>query len=116
VRIGRELVRASALEKYVVKRSDSEEGFQLRRPTDRRIVEFKAVAASRGGATLRGYDIAAIIFDESEFFESNSDVASADGFAVSDRDLLSAAMPRLLGFALFISTPRRSQARKGRRA
>ncbi len=104
LRVARELVRGSALERYVEKKSDNTEGFTLRRP-DGRAVALMAVAASRGGASLRGFDIIALVLDESEFFASNEDVASADGYAISDRDMFAAAMPRLRGKAVFISTP-----------
>ena len=76
----------------------------MRRP-DARLVELRCVAASRGGARLRGFDVIAAIFDESEFFESNPDAAAGDGFAVSDRDLLSAVTPRPCGSPSFSSTP-----------
>jgi hypothetical protein len=105
VMVARELVRrVPSLERLVCDDGDTSEGFSLVRP-DRRRVSFVAVAASRGGITLRGYDVLAVIFDESEFFTSNSEVAAGDGFAVSDRDLYAAAKPRLHGVALFISTP-----------
>lgn len=103
VGIGRALVRNSDLEAYVEKKNDTSEGFQLRRP-DGRVVAFRSVAASRGGHGLRGFDIIAVIFDESEFFASNDETADG-GYAVSDRDQFAAASPRLLEFALFISTP-----------
>lgn len=106
VRVARELFRQSPkLERLVLKKADKAEGFRIRRP-DGREVAFLAVAASRGGHTLRGYDILAVIFDESEFFTSNDDTgAGTAGYAVSDRDLFAAALPRLIGPAIFISTP-----------
>jgi hypothetical protein len=105
VGVARELVRrVSSLERLVTDDGDTADGFSLRRPDGRR-VSFVAVAASRGGTTLRGYDILALILDESEFLSSNADVASADGYAINDRDLYAAAKPRLHGPAIFISTP-----------
>ena len=105
VAVGRELVRrVPALERLVCDDGDTSEGFSLRRPDGKRVT-FAAVAASRGGTTLRGYDILALILDESEFLSSNADVASGDGYAINDRDLYNAAKPRLHGPAIFISTP-----------
>ena len=105
VNVARELVRrVPSLERLVDDTGDTTEGFTLCRPDGRR-VSFVAVAASRGGVTVRGFDIVAIIFDESEFLTSNTEVASGDGFVVSDRDLYAAARPRLHGPAIFISTP-----------
>lgn len=105
VGIARALVkRVDSLERLVEKARDNSEGFRLCRP-DGRTVAFVALPASRGGLSLRGFDILAAIFDESELFASNEDVASADGYSVSDRDLYAAARPRLHGPAIFISTP-----------
>lgn len=105
VSVARALVRmVPSLERLVADDGDTSEGFSLIRPDGRR-VSFVAVAASRGGITVRGFDMLAIVFDESEFFLSNSDVAAGDGYAVSDRDIYSAARPRLHGPAIFISTP-----------
>ena len=105
VSVARELVRSvPALERLIDKKGDTDGGFTLRR-SDGRSSSFMAVAASRGGASLRGFDLLALVLDESEFFASNDDVAAADGYAVSDRDLYAAAKPRLRGRAIFISTP-----------
>jgi hypothetical protein len=105
VGVARELVRRTpSLERLVVDEGDTADGFSLRRPDGRRVY-FVAVAASRGGTTLRGYDILALILDESEFLASNSDATTGDGYAVNDRDLFNAAKPRLHGPAIFISTP-----------
>ncbi len=104
LRVARELVRAvPALERMVADDGDTVDSFQFVRAGRR--VAFQAVAATKGGHSLRGFDILAIVFDESEFFASNDDVASAEGYAVSNRDLYAAAKPRLRGPALFISTP-----------
>src|SRR5262249_9723543 len=102
VGVARELVRVSALASYV--QNESAEGFVLVRPDGRR-VSFVALAASKGGASLRGFDLVALILDESEVFQSNDDTAAGDGFAVSARDLFGAARPRLRGPAMFVSTP-----------
>jgi hypothetical protein len=93
----RELVRGSPLERYVV--ADTADGFVLRRP-DGRTVEIASVAASKGGANLRGRDVIVLVVDESEFLGSED-----AGSAVTDRDQVSAVMPRLLGYVLLISTP-----------
>ena len=100
VAVARDHVRGTELDRYVV--GDTTDGFLLRRP-DGRVVEFRSVAASRGGANLRGRDVLVLILDESEFFASSED-GSAD-YAVTDKDQISAVMPRLIGFVLCISTP-----------
>jgi len=92
----RELVRESAIESAVVR--DVDDVLVLRRPDGRR-VEVRSVAASKGGANLRGRDVVALVVDESEFMGSGDDVA------VSDADQLSAVTPRLLEFAILSSTP-----------
>ena len=99
VGVARELVRrVPSLERLVCDDGDTSAGFSLTRPDGRR-VSFVSVAASRGGTTLRGYDLLALIVDEAEF------LASGEDFAVNDRDLFAAARPRLHGPAIFISTP-----------
>jgi hypothetical protein len=104
VSVARELVRGVPdLEKYVDRDGDTADGFSITR--DGKRVSFIALPASKGGASLRGYDILMLVLDESEFFESNDEVADTAGYAVSDRDLYAAAKPRLLGPAIFISTP-----------
>jgi len=102
INVARELVRRSSLERCVAE--DVADGFAMQRP-DGRVVHFMAVAASRGGATLRGFDILICILDESEFFASNEDVASADGYAVNDRDIFQAQRPRNRGLTVLESTP-----------
>jgi hypothetical protein len=99
--IARELARSSELEPFV--ESDTTSGFLLRRP-DRRLVEIASVAASKGGANLRGRDVVVLVLDESEFFASNED-GGADGYSVTDKDQISAVMPRLIGHVVCISTP-----------
>ncbi|HSY20681.1 MAG TPA: hypothetical protein VK841_01120 [Polyangiaceae bacterium] len=105
VGVARELVRrVPSLERLVCEDGDTSEGFSLVRPDGRR-VSFVAVAASRGGTTLRGYDLLALIIDEAEFLASNGEAAAGDGYVINDRDLYAAAKPRLHGPAIFISTP-----------
>lgn len=97
VGIARELVRGTALDRFV--EDDTVDGFTMRR-ADGRLVEIKSVAASKGGANLRGRDVVVLVLDESEFMSGD------DGdFAVTDRDQISAAMPRLLEHVICISTP-----------
>jgi len=102
--IARELVRASALERYVcADKADSGEGFQLRR-LDGRLVAIRVVAASKRGQALRGVDVIVLVLDESEFFETSGD-ASGEGYSINDRDQISAVMPRLIGHVVCVSTP-----------
>lgn len=104
LRVARELVRSvPALEKCIDRRSDSSEGFELVRPDGRRVA-IVAVAGSRGGASLRGFDVISFCLDEAEFMSSASDVASGE-VHVSDRDLIAAVSARLRGAAILISTP-----------
>jgi hypothetical protein len=107
VRVARELVRSvPAIEALISKTGDTSDGFDLERPDYKgKKVRFVAVAASRGGSTVRGFDILQLILDESEFFTSNTSTADEDGYAVSDREIYAAAEPRLLGSAVLISTP-----------
>jgi hypothetical protein len=98
--IVRELVRASALARHVLEDADTRDGFLLRRP-DGRAVAIRSVAASRGGANLRGVDVIVLVLDESEFFASGED----GDYQVTDRDQVSAVMPRLLSYVLCLSTP-----------
>ncbi len=80
--------------------SEAADGFSLRR-SDGRVVAFAAFAASRGGASARGLSVLSFILDESQFFLSDSE------FVVTDRDIFSALVPRLMpgGAGVFISTP-----------
>jgi hypothetical protein len=97
VRIGRELVRGvPALDRLV--ESETTEGFTLRRH-DGKLVSFAVYAASKGGAAARGLTLLCFILDEAEFF------ASADEYAVTDRDVYRSMVPRLKGKGIFISTP-----------
>lgn len=100
VGIARALVVGTPLERHVVNRADSSDGFMLRR-IDTRVVAIRCVAASKGGANLRGVDVVVLVLDESEFFASGE----VGDFAITDRDQLAAAMPRLIESALLISTP-----------
>jgi hypothetical protein len=95
--VARELLRGTALDRFVT--DDTTHGFLLLRP-DKRLVEIACVAASRGGASLRGRDVVVLVVDESEFMGSDE-----GGAAVTDADQINAVMPRLLGYALCISTP-----------
>jgi hypothetical protein len=52
---------------------------------------------------VRSRDVLVLVLDESEFFASNSE--GGEGYAVTDDDQINAAMPRLLGFVLCVSTP-----------
>lgn len=100
VRMARALMRAHpSLERLVVKGDDSKDGFTLRR-TDGRRVAIAAFPASKGGAAARGISIVGLTLDEAEFF-------SSEDAAVTDRDVFTAIVPRLLpeGRAIFISTP-----------
>jgi hypothetical protein len=98
--VSRELVRRSALERYVLDDADTRDGFLMRRP-DGRVVAIRSVAASKGGANLRGVDVVVLVLDESEFFAGGDD----GDYAITDRDQISAVMPRLIGYVLCISTP-----------
>lgn len=82
--------------------SANTEGFSLRRHDGRRVA-FRALPKSRGGAAARGMSILSAIFDEAEFLP-NEELAAA---AVTDRELLSSIMPRLMrgGRVILISTP-----------
>ncbi len=105
IRMAREMIRsAPSLERLIV--SDTADVIQLRRP-DGRMVRIEAFAASRGGTTVRGRSIMAFLFDEAEFFTSNSETGSAREFAVNDRDIFRALKPRLMrnGKGMMISTP-----------
>jgi hypothetical protein len=79
---------------------ETADGFNLRR-SDGRTVAFAAFAASRGGASARGLPVVVLIIEEGQFFTSDSE------FVITDRDVFSAIIPRLLrdGSAVFISTP-----------
>jgi hypothetical protein len=80
---------------------ESSTGFVLRRKHDGRQVGFEAIAASRGGASLRGRPILLLILDEADFFYSG------DAYVKTDDEIFRAGMPRLMrdGSALAITTP-----------
>ncbi len=104
IRMAREMIRSNpALERLVV--SDQDQLIQLRRP-DGRSVRIESFAASRGGASVRGRDIMAFIFDEAEFFASNAEGAQKE-YTVNDKDIFDAMTPRLMKGAvgMLISTP-----------
>ncbi|HKQ70997.1 MAG TPA: hypothetical protein VJT73_16740 [Polyangiaceae bacterium] len=75
--------------------------FTLRRPTDKRLVAFEAIAASRGGAAARGRTIVVGALDEAEF------LYSGDGYVRTDGESFRAMTPRLVkgGAIMLISTP-----------
>jgi hypothetical protein len=97
VGVARGLLVGTDLDRFV--EGDTKHGFILRRPDGRR-VEVAAVAASKGGANVRGRPVVVLIVDESEFMGTET----ADA-AVTDRAQVKAAKPRLLWLVLFISTP-----------
>jgi len=72
----------------------------LRRPSDGRLVKLEVRAAARGGKSLRGRSICALICDEAAFFYG-------EGFVVNDSEIVKAVRPRLLpgGVILLASTP-----------
>ncbi len=101
VRAARVLVdRVPALRAMVT--ASTSNGFVLRRQ-DGRMVTFKAVPKSRGGASARGTSIITAILDEAEFLP-NEESANAP---VRDSDLIAGMMPRLIGGGclLLMSTP-----------
>ncbi|HSY23194.1 MAG TPA: hypothetical protein VK841_13800 [Polyangiaceae bacterium] len=82
--VARELLRISPLERLVVDDGDTTTGFSIRRP-DGKTVAIRSVAASKGGANLRGVDVVTLVLDESEFFAS-------DEAALTDSDQIGAAI------------------------
>ena len=100
--VARALVRnVPELERLVVRGDDTKEGFSLNRET--RVARIAAYAASRGGVNVRGFDLLALVLDEAELFQSETD------FVVTDRESFNGAIPRLLHgaghHAILISTP-----------
>lgn len=75
------------------------EGFTLRR-LDGRLVRFEPRAASRGGKSIRGRSLVVVILDEAALFYG-------EGYQVNDREIVNAAVPRLLpgALVLLLSTP-----------
>lgn len=103
VRMCREMIRGvPAINRLVA--NDTDTMIQLQRP-DGRMVRIESFAATRGGSSMRGRTIIAFIFDEAEFFTSNSD--GARDYSVNDEDIFRALKPRLLptGKGMLISTP-----------
>lgn len=102
MRMMREYVRShKELERRVESdRSENENDpvLVMKRP-DGRMVAAGVFAAAVGGKNVRGRSIVTALMDEAEFFRSEDDSA------VSDTDVYRAITPRLLGKALFISTP-----------
>ena len=97
--IAESLILGTPVERMRLK-AKVDNGFMLRRHDGRRVA-VQAVAASKGGANVRGVDVVILVLDESEFFASGE---SGD-FAITDKDQIAAATPRLLGHVLAISTP-----------
>jgi len=71
------------------------------------MVRIESFAATRGGSSVRGRDIMAFLFDEAEFFTSNTDAREGRDYAVNDKDIFDALTPRLMEGAkgMMISTP-----------
>lgn len=102
IRMASEMLQASpALKGLLV--SVERELITVKRP-DGRKAAIEAFAASRGGATVRGRSIISFLLDEAEFFQSGEGEGE---FAVNDRAVFQALIPRLLpqGKAMLISTP-----------
>jgi hypothetical protein len=70
--------------------SESADGFVLRRPNDGRLVSVECLAASRGGASLRGRTMVSALMDESSFFRD------ADSGIVNDSELYRAVVVRVV--------------------
>ncbi|GAC1536388.1 MAG: hypothetical protein NVS3B10_00270 [Polyangiales bacterium] len=94
-------VQASPLLSGLLEGEPTVDTFWIVRPDGRRI-EFKVVAAHRGGMTLRSRWLAGFVLDEVALFG-----ASLDGAAVSAEDLLQSAETRLLkgGQGWLVSSP-----------
>jgi hypothetical protein len=73
----------------------------LRRPSDGKLVDITIGAASRGGKSVRGRTLVFVLMDEACFFFSD------DAHVVSDKEILKAAMQRLVpgGQVWMTSTP-----------
>lgn len=106
VRMAKEMIASNpSLARLVT--ADQDQLIQLRRP-DGRLVSIESFAATRGGASVRGRDIMAFIFDEAQFFTSNlSEGSGAREYTVNDKDIFDAMTPRLMPGAkgMLISTP-----------
>ena len=101
IMMARELIRNSVdLERLVEKESATDINIRRR---DGKLVRIEALAASKGGSSVRGKTILSFIMDEAEFFNSDE----AGGFAVNDRDIFKSLKPRLVkrGKGMLISTP-----------
>lgn len=98
----REFIRSHKdLERRIESDRSSNENEQLiimKRP-DGRLVSAGVFAAAAGGKNVRGRSIITALLDEAQFFRSEDDAA------VSDGEVYRAITPRLIGKALFISTP-----------
>lgn len=105
----REMMRNNQLlERLIVhdKVNSTAPSITIRRPAGGpgagRLVRIAAVAASRGGASIRGRSILSFLLDEAQFFASDEFTA-----AVNDRHIYGALAWRLVkgGKGIFISTP-----------
>jgi hypothetical protein len=101
IRMCREMARGNQALNNLIESADDTK-ILFRRP-DGRQVAIEAFAASRGGASVRGRSILAFLLDEAEFFRSDD----AGSYAVNDRDIYGAIIPRLMesGKGIFLSTP-----------
>ncbi len=105
IRMAREMMRSTpSLERLIV--SDTASFIQIRRP-DGRLVRIEAFAASGKGSNVRSRSIMGFLFEEAEFFTSNTESSDGREFAVNDRDIFRALKPRLMrnGKGMMISTP-----------
>lgn len=109
IRMVREMLESNPHLKALVEAA-TDESVTLRRPDGRRVM-IEAFAASKGGSSVRGRDVIAFLLDEAEFFQSDQ----TGGFAVNDRDIYRAIIPRLLpnGKGMLVSTPWPSETLMG---
>lgn len=101
IMMARELIRNSKdLERTVEKESSTDISIRRR---DGKLVRIEALAASKGGSSVRGKTILGFVMDEAEFFNSDEN----GGYAVNDRDIFKSLKPRLVkgGKGMLISTP-----------
>jgi hypothetical protein len=100
IRMATEMMTSSPdLKPFLV--TADKDAIYVKRP-DGRAAVIEAFAASRGGSSLRGRSILCFLLDEAEFFYSASDEGT---YAVTDRAVFGALVPRLIGKGMLISTP-----------
>jgi len=99
IRMATEMMDSPHLKPHFV--SADKDAIFVKRP-DGRTAVIEAFAASRGGSSLRGRSILCFLLDEAEFFYSANDEGT---YAVTDRAVFGALVPRLLGKGMLISTP-----------